>query len=111
MTDTALNLVVLRSPKPERTALFYGLLGIPFERERHGGGPEHFAGRAGPVVLEIYPLGSGSDGDAVRLGFSVASIAACTSRFLSFGFPVATPGAKRSATARAAASSARSELS
>jgi predicted enzyme related to lactoylglutathione lyase len=76
MADVVLNLLVLRSPDVERAARFYGLLGIRFERERHGTGPEHLAARLGPAVLELYPLDGEPDSVGVRLGFRVASVEA-----------------------------------
>jgi lactoylglutathione lyase len=74
MGEVTLRLIVLRSPDMERTARFYELLGIHFERERHGSGPEHLAGQVGPTVLEIYPPADGSDTVGVRLGFAVPSV-------------------------------------
>jgi lactoylglutathione lyase len=69
-----LNLVTLYSPDPERVARFYTLLGIDFEREQHGSGPEHFAGQIGPQVLEIYPQASNVDASGVRLGLRINSV-------------------------------------
>jgi lactoylglutathione lyase len=74
MGEVTLRLIVLRSPDMERTARFYELLGIHFERERHGSGPEHLAGQVGSTVLEIYPQADGSDSVGVRLGFGVPSV-------------------------------------
>jgi predicted enzyme related to lactoylglutathione lyase len=74
MADVMLSLLVLRSPDVERAARFYGLLGIRFERERHGTGPEHLAAQLGPAVLEIYPQDGQADSVGVRLGFRVASV-------------------------------------
>ena len=53
---------------------FYALLGIHFERERHGVGPEHLAGRLGSQVLEIYPQSGNVDSSGVRLGFDISSV-------------------------------------
>lgn len=76
MNTPLLNLVVLRAKDPHSLAGFYGALGLEFESERHGSGPEHLASNTGGYVLEIYPRESGgSDTTAVRLGFRVASIA------------------------------------
>lgn len=74
MAETELNLVVLRSPDLERSARFYRALGIPLVREQHGTGPEHFAGRAGHVIFEIYPQGNGEGTTKTRIGFSVGSL-------------------------------------
>jgi len=51
-------------------------LGILFERERHGAGPEHLAAQLGTVVFEIYPQGDGEGTLKTRIGFAVDSIAA-----------------------------------
>jgi len=74
MAGVSLSLIVLRSPDVERTAAFYALLGIHFEREQHGG-PEHLAAQLGSAVLEIYLQSVGADSAGVRLGFRVASVA------------------------------------
>jgi hypothetical protein len=38
-----LNLVVLKTSRPDDLAQFYGQLGIKFENHRHGTGPIHYA--------------------------------------------------------------------
>lgn len=45
---------VMRAPS-HATREFYELLGVPFGREKHGGGPWHLAHVATGSVLEIYP--------------------------------------------------------
>src|SRR5437588_9166455 len=74
MVEIKLSLLVLRSPDMERAGAFYNLLGIHFDRERHGTGPEHMAARIGPTVLELYPGGIEPSSAGVRLGFLVASV-------------------------------------
>jgi predicted enzyme related to lactoylglutathione lyase len=74
MADITLNLVVLRSADLERAAKFYGLLGIEFDREQHGTGPEHLACCLDGVVLEIYPNPGSGDQTVVRIGLSVPSV-------------------------------------
>lgn len=49
------TLLVLYSGKPGELRKFYELLGLQFQKEQHGNGPEHFACDLGEVVLEIYP--------------------------------------------------------
>jgi predicted enzyme related to lactoylglutathione lyase len=85
------SLVVLRSPDMERTARFYRLLGVLFERERHGTGPEHLAGPVGSAVLEIYPQGDEADTVGVRLGFRVASVEAVVQAVRQAGGTVVAP--------------------
>ena len=72
--DIELNLVVLRSADLEHSANFYRALGIELAREQHRSGLEHFAGRVGRVVFEIYPQGDGEGTTKTRIGFSVSSI-------------------------------------
>jgi predicted enzyme related to lactoylglutathione lyase len=74
MAEVALSLIVLRSRDLERAARWYGLLGICFEREKHGTGPEHLAARLGPTVLEVYPQTGEAESVGVRLGFQVPSV-------------------------------------
>ncbi len=74
MSDVALSLIVLRSADVERAGRFYSLLGLCFDRERHGSGPEHMVAHIGPTILEIYPQDSEGDSIGVRLGFRVASV-------------------------------------
>lgn len=67
-----LNLVVLRARDPYALANFYGFLGLVFQSERHGTGPEHLSCETGGGVLEIYPCRSElKNTRAVRLGFTV----------------------------------------
>lgn len=76
MPDPRLNLLVLKTHKPDRLKDFYSALGIDFIQERHGDGPRHHAGRVGDLVLELYPLpGEASPADATtRLGFVVPDV-------------------------------------
>jgi catechol 2,3-dioxygenase-like lactoylglutathione lyase family enzyme len=89
--EAALNLLVIRSADLERAARFYGALGVRLVRERHGTGPEHLAGPAGAVVLEVYPKGSGGDTLGVRLGFRVASVSAVVAEVLTAGGSLVSP--------------------
>ena len=91
MAGASLSLVVLRSPDLERTAAFYGLLGIRFERERHASGPEHLAAQLGSAVLEIYPQSGEADSVGVRLGFRVASVAEVVEAVRGRGGAVVSP--------------------
>jgi lactoylglutathione lyase len=70
---SVLNLFVLRCKNVDASRRFYAALGIQFVAERHGNGPEHFAGKAGNTVFEIYPADERGVSN-VRLGFSVASL-------------------------------------
>jgi lactoylglutathione lyase len=76
MARGALALLVLKSRQVDRLRTFYETLGIELAQEQHGHGPVHFAGPAGDVVLEIYPLpeeGTAAD-TTTRLGFVVEQL-------------------------------------
>ncbi len=75
-SPASLSLLVLRSANPAASVQFYSALGLQFAREQHATGPEHWAAELPGLVLEIYPLGSQSPTTGLRLGFTVASIAA-----------------------------------
>ncbi len=75
MSDTVLNLIVIRSADLDRAARFYSALGIRLDRERHGAGTEHLAGQSGSVLLEVYPSADTVRTNDVRLGFRVRSVA------------------------------------
>jgi predicted enzyme related to lactoylglutathione lyase len=86
MSRTKLNLVVLRSQDPERSVQFYRLLGLTFERHRHGHGPEHFAAVLGTTVLEIYRARHERDSTAAtRLGFEVPCVDSVVAQADRFG--------------------------
>ena len=73
-----LHLLVLRAQDPCALADFYGLLGLSFEREKHGTGPEHMACDTGAGVLEIYPCTSDRGSTrSVRFGFRVDDLEQC----------------------------------
>jgi lactoylglutathione lyase len=77
MNGIRLNLVVIYSSNVERTRTFYERLGLKFQTERHGRGPEHYSTNVGETVLEIYPaktLGASSAAPALRLGFDVSDV-------------------------------------
>ena len=92
MPDLALNLVVIRSADLERAARFYGALGLSFVKEKHGDGPEHYAGEIGPTVFEIYPCTSEARSSAgVRFGFRVPSLEAALAALTEQGTKVLSP--------------------
>lgn len=93
MSNVRLNLVVLYSSDVERLRAFYTLLGLEFEREQHGRGPEHYAADVDGVVLEIYPQSANATRDVstMRLGFDVAWIDALLDPLVGAGGQVVTP--------------------
>jgi predicted enzyme related to lactoylglutathione lyase len=90
---TSLTLLVLKTAQVAELCRFYHALGIDFVKERHGKGPVHYSGRAGDVLLEIYPLPSGvSVADATtRLGFKVDSIDNVINSLELLGAKIVTP--------------------
>lgn len=90
--DVSLNLVVIRAADMERAAAFYRLLGLTFQKHRHGSGPEHFACEMGQSVFEIYPRKDKTDSTAsVRLGFSVASLHKVVAELQAAGATIVSP--------------------
>jgi lactoylglutathione lyase len=72
-----LNLVVIRSADLDRAERFYRVLGLYFERHRHGTGTEHLAAQphAGGYVFEIYPANAKAGATTgVRIGFSIDAV-------------------------------------
>jgi hypothetical protein len=82
------NLLVLRTPDPDTLANFYLLLGLTFEKHRHGTGPEHYAAELGPCVLEIYP---GDLSMPARLGFEVENLNTLIAELVARGTPIIIP--------------------
>jgi len=73
--EIELNLVVIRSADIDRAVAFYRLLGLEFDKHRHGKGAEHFACESGQAVFEIYPRRDATDATAsTRIGFRVAGV-------------------------------------
>ena len=75
----------------ERAVAFYSQLGLRFEAQRHGKGPEHYAAElCGGGVFEIYPPGKeGTMG--TRIGFRVPSVEAALAALAEYPDAVVTP--------------------
>jgi hypothetical protein len=71
-----IDLIVIKTPRPQQLADFYSLLGIEFDYHNHGSGPFHYAAKINDTVLEIYPLPKNLDkaDDTLRLGFSIKKL-------------------------------------
>jgi predicted enzyme related to lactoylglutathione lyase len=91
MAEVTLNLVVLKVSDLEVSARFYEALGLSFQREQHGSGPEHLSANAGVVLLELYPLNKGEIAEAMRIGFVVASLEAVLDAVVKVGGKVSQP--------------------
>ena len=71
-----INLLVIRTEKPEILKKQYEKIGFNFAYHRHGKGPFHYASEQNGFVFEIYPLTKSmtkADGN-IRLGFSVPDL-------------------------------------
>ncbi|MEO3857818.1 glyoxalase/bleomycin resistance/dioxygenase family protein [Acrocarpospora sp. B8E8] len=65
------NLIVIYTDRLDACHAFYTGLGLDFNREQHGRGPEHYAATLGPIVLELYPTGTGQPTGRLRLGLTI----------------------------------------
>lgn len=79
MSETEINLVVLRSTQLQSTQRFYEALGLSFVDEQHGQGPAHVSATTpSGIVFELYPLPKGEELDTstrgVRLGFRLEGV-------------------------------------
>lgn len=93
MAHVSLTLLVLKTRQVEQLRLFYQTLGVEMAREQHGKGPVHFAGRAGDVVIEVYPLpdDAGPVDPSTRLGFAVEDVAEVFRALEGIGAKIVTP--------------------
>lgn len=79
MSETTLNLMVLRTDNIEITLAFYRAIGPQFQQEQHGSGPIHYSSAIDKTVMEIYPGDTAKAPDrkssgATMLGFAVTSL-------------------------------------
>ncbi len=92
MPEVTLNLVMSRSAHLECSASFYRVLGLSFQKHRHGRGPEHLTCELGPVVFEIYPRKDDSDStSSTHIGFRVPSVDAAVEQLRQVGVTVVSP--------------------
>ncbi|MFH8632456.1 VOC family protein [Streptomyces lydicus] len=76
-----IGLVVLYTERLEACRDFYAGLGLTFQRERHGEGPEHYAAVLGEGVVELYPASSARPATgSLRLGLVVSAKDAAAAR-------------------------------
>ena len=71
-----LSLLVLRCADLTASVAFYRALGLDFQEEQHGNGPQHFACEEDGFVFELYPsipFAATKDSQS-RLGFRIASV-------------------------------------
>lgn len=80
----SITLIVLRCRDLPASRHFYEALGIAFTADRHGTGPDHWSGRIGETVLELYPAGAAAPSIG-RLGFRIDDVETATSAVLAAG--------------------------
>ncbi|MDO6745546.1 MULTISPECIES: VOC family protein [Flavobacteriaceae] len=71
-----INLLVIRTEKPEILKNQYEKIGFEFDYHQHGKGPFHYASEQNGFVFEIYPLTKSmtkADGN-LRLGFDISNL-------------------------------------
>ena len=56
------------------------MIGLNFQRHKHGSGAEHYAQEGSGAVFELYPLVEGKTTTAARIGFEVDSVDAVVRR-------------------------------
>ena len=79
------NLVVLRVTDIDRSAAFYGLLGMTFEKHAHGSGPLHCGAELAGIVFELYPSSADQPvSTSTRIGFAVEDVDEMVRRLGSF---------------------------
>ena len=83
-----LNLIVLRCRDIAVTAGFYSVLGLKFERHKHGSGPGHYASEDESGVFELYPA---DVPDNVGLGFRSAGLDELANRLRDLGMSPSAP--------------------
>ncbi|NIG55092.1 VOC family protein [Chitinophaga sp. Cy-1792] len=71
-----LNLLVIKTDKPEQQVEFYAAIGFQFVYHQHGTGPFHYSSTDEGLVLEIYPLPAPAHGpdQTTRFGFTVPNL-------------------------------------
>jgi lactoylglutathione lyase len=92
MPGVSLSLLVLKTRQVDSVRRFYHTVGVDLREEQHGGGPVHYAGQAGEVVFEIYPLPEGGTwtDTTTRLGFDVNNVIAVVEALQALDTPVVT---------------------
>ena len=68
-----INLIEIRTEKPEELSAFYEQIGMKFEYHQHGKGTWHYSTEIGETVFEIYPLMKSQKlpDKSLRLGFTI----------------------------------------
>jgi predicted enzyme related to lactoylglutathione lyase len=86
----SLALLVLRVSDIPTAVEFYWALGLTFQREQHGTGPQHFSTVLNGTVFELYPASDRFPVSTARIGFTVDSIATVLEQLQSLNAEVLT---------------------
>lgn len=82
-------LLVLKTNQLDKQKKFYETLGLHFQKEKHGNGPEHFSTtlKDQSIVFEIYPLPKNQlvPDTSTRLGFRVDDLERTINAILKIG--------------------------
>ncbi|WP_193215155.1 VOC family protein [Luteolibacter marinus] len=85
------NLTVIRCADIDVSVAFYRLIGLNFEKHRHGSGLEHFAAFDGTWTFELYPASPRyPDSSSARIGFAVDSCDDAAEQLRGAGFVIET---------------------
>jgi hypothetical protein len=85
------NLTVIRCADIEASVVFYRIIGLDFEKHRHGTGPDHYAASDGIWTFELYPASPRFPASATaRIGFAVDSCDDVVERLRIAGFEIET---------------------
>jgi lactoylglutathione lyase len=85
------NLTVIRCANIDASAAFYRLIGLEFEKHKHGTGPEHYAASEGTWTFELYPASAKFPASSsTRIGFAVESCDEVVDQLLGAGFSLDT---------------------
>lgn len=72
----SMALLVIYTEHVKESRGFYAHLGLTFEKEQHGKGPEHYAAvLPDGTVIELYPATESRPVTSARLGFNVTGTA------------------------------------
>lgn len=71
-----LQLLVIKTLDPEKLSKEYEILGLSFEKHKHGNGPPHYAADLNGLIFEIHPLSKDLliAANTTRLGLTVTSL-------------------------------------
>lgn len=93
MSNAALGLIVLRTKNIHKTVAWYGVIGIPIEKEKHEKSKSTYTADLEGLVLEFLPLSEEMPAPEpnVRLGFVVSDLEKTLGELKTMGTVVINP--------------------